>query len=82
MSKASIIATNTEDEDYYETSTGSIAVIEEDQPEPLNTGLLDSYGNPIYKISVDKPPIGFITAPEFSELYDFDTQTDFYYSTD
>ena len=57
-------------------------MIEEDQPEPLNTGLLDSYGNPIYKLSVDKPPIGFITPPECAELYEYNTETDFFYSTD
>lgn len=57
-------------------------MIEEDQPEPTNTGLLDSYGNPIYRIPVDKPPVGFITPAEFEELYMLNPQTDFYYSTD
>lgn len=73
-----------DDEDYYPEAVfpHSIGVIEEDQPEPVMTGILDSWGNPIYRIPVDKPPIGFITPPEFQELFNHDTQTDYYYSTD
>lgn len=73
-----------DDEEYLLDTPGfaSIVVIEEDQPEPHNTGLLDSYGQPIYRIPVDKPPIGFITPPEFAQLYTLDPQEDFYYSTD
>lgn len=57
-------------------------VLEEDHPEPQNTGILDSCGQPIYRIPVGKPPIGFVTHPEFEQLYMFDPQEDFYYSTD
>ena len=71
-----------EDEELEIVRFGSIEVIEEDQAEPVKTGLLDSCGDPIYRIPVDKPPIGFITPSEFQELYMMDPHTDFYYSTD
>ena len=73
-----------DDEDFFLDPPGfsRIEVIEEDQPEPHNTGILDSYGQPIYGIPVDKPPIGFITPSEFAQLYTLNPQEDFYYSTD
>lgn len=82
---AAVTSKQSDDEEDYildAPSFASIAVIEEDQPEPHNTGILDSWGQPIYRIPVDKPPIGFITRPEFEQLYMFDPQEDFYYSTD
>lgn len=78
-----VLFTRTE-EDYYDDYAipHSIAVIEEDSPEPVNIGILDSYGKPIYRIPVEKPPIGFVTPPEYADLYETNTETDFYYSTD
>lgn len=78
-----VLSTRTEEDDYDDyTIPHSIAVIEEDSPEPVNIGILDSYGKPIYRIPVEKPPIGFVTPPEYADLYETNTETDFYYSTD
>lgn len=77
------LTTRSEEDDFeIMESFMSIAVIEEDQPEPTDTGLLDSDGKPIYRIPVEKPPIGFITDPDLAELYNCDPSVDFYYSTD
>jgi hypothetical protein len=75
-----------DDEDYFPfgSAMGSLAhvVYEEPRPGPRFIGLLDHRGHPIYRVSPPKPPIGFSADPYVNQLFEFDPETAFAYTSD
>lgn len=85
MKKTGPTRNDFDDDDFLFGGFGakeSIVVFEEDPPPPQFTGLLNSRGEPIYRISPPRPPIGFHTDPDDAYLYDINPDTDFIYSSE
>lgn len=58
-------------------------IVIENEPLPsVFTGIFDSTGKPVYRMSVEKPPIGFISHPDDMELFNCDPDQDTFYTTE
>jgi hypothetical protein len=75
-----------DEDDFYpfEDARGSLAHVVYDvpRPGPQFIGLLDHRGSPIFRVSPPKPPIGFSSDPGINSLFEFNPDTDFFYTSD